>query len=549
MNSVFPPVYLSPQLRQSATTTAMMLDMMVALVPTLGMAVFLFGPRVLVLCAISVAACMFSEWIYRRLTHQSNTLGDLSACVTGLLLALSLPVSSPYWVPVLGGAFGIIVVKQFYGGLGKNFMNPALAGRMLAATLPILMTTWAQPLHWVSLISPDAVSAATPMASLNDGVLPAQSLPQLFLGQQGGCMGEVSSAMLLLGFAYLLLRKVISPRIPLAYLGTVALIALLFYPEGINPLLWCAYQLLGGGLIMGAIFFATDPTTSPVTPRGQIIFGVGCGLLTMLLRYHGSYPEGVGWAILTMNCLVWLMDRAGMPRRFGVERFTAVREGLRAAGESLSEIKFVNPGRPSSLSWGTMPGERYLDQLRPQAKAAGILLAVVMVTGLGIYSTYWLTSLDTQRSELRAEEALLAQVMPGAEISTETPYRAPNALSITAGYRENELLGYCVEVQTHGFSGPITMVVGVDLNGQVTGVAVTDHSESTGMGTMAMENAQLRKYVGMSGTIRTSGANSVDVVTGATATSEAITAGVNQALAIVANLETDGSVQYVDSDV
>ena len=276
---------------------------------------------------------------------------------------------------------------------------------------------------------------------------------------------------------------------------------------------------------------------------------MGCGLLTVLLRYYGSYPDGVGWAILTMNCLVWLMDRAGMPRRFGVERFTAVREGLRAAGESLSEIKFVNPGRPSSLSWGTMPGERYLDQLRPQAKAAGILLAVVMVTGLGIYSTYWLTSLDTQRSELRAEEALLAQVMPGAEISTETPYRAPNALSITAGYRENELLGYCVEVQTHGFSGPITMVVGVDLNGQVTGVAVTDHSESTGMGTMAMENAQLRKYVGMSGTIRTSGANSVDVVTGATATSEAITAGVNQALAIVANLETDGSVQYVDSDV
>ena len=196
-----------------------------------------------------------------------------------------------------------------------------------------------------------------------------------------------------------------------------------------------------------------------------------------------------------------------------------------------------------------LPGERYLDQLRPQAKAAGILLAVVMVTGLGIYSTYWLTSLDTQRSELRAEEALLAQVMPGAEISTETPYRAPNALSITAGYRENELLGYCVEVQTHGFSGPITMVVGVDLNGQVTGVAVTDHSESTGMGTMAMENAQLRKYVGMSGTIRTSGANSVDVVSGATATSEAITAGVNQALAIVANLETDSSVQYVDSDV
>ena len=344
------------------------------------------------------------------------------------------------------------------------------------------------------------------------------------------------------------MRRVISPRIPAAFLGTVAVLTFLFPRDG-TSLEWMTAQLCSGGLVLGAFFMATDYTTSPVTPRGQVLYGVGCGLLTVLLRYYGSYPDGVGWAILTMNCLVWLMDRAGMPRRFGVERFTAVREGLRAAGESLSEIKFVNPGRPSSLSWGTMPGERYLDQLRPQAKAAGILLAVVMVTGLGIYSTYWLTSLDTQRSELRAEEALLAQVMPGAEISTETPYRAPNALSITAGYRENELLGYCVEVQTHGFSGPITMVVGVDLNGQVTGVAVTDHSESTGMGTMAMENAQLRKYVGMSGTIRTSGANSVDVVTGATATSEAITAGVNQALAIVANLETDGSVQYVDSDV
>ena len=185
MTTPLSPACLPPQLRQSATTRAMMLDIMVALVPSLGMAVFLFGPRVLALCAISVAACVCSEWIYRRLTHQGSTISDLSACVTGVLLALSLPVSSPYWVPVLGGAFGIIVVKQFYGGLGKNFMNPALAGRMLCATLPILMTTWAQPLHWVSMLNPDAVSAATPLSSLHDGVLPSETLPQLFLGQQG----------------------------------------------------------------------------------------------------------------------------------------------------------------------------------------------------------------------------------------------------------------------------------------------------------------------------------------------------------------------------
>lgn len=553
MNSVFPPVYLSPQLRQSATTTAMMLDMMVALVPTLGMAVFLFGPRVLVLCAISVAACMFSEWIYRRLTHQSNTLGDLSACVTGLLLALSLPVSSPYWVPVLGGAFGIIVVKQFYGGLGKNFMNPALAGRMLAATLPILMTTWAQPLHWVSLIRPDAVSAATPMASLHDGALPAQSLPQLFLGQQGGCMGEVSSAMLLLGFAYLLLRKVISPRIPLAYLGTVALIALLFYPAGINPLLWCAYQLLGGGLIMGAIFFATDPTTSPVTPRGQIIFGVGCGLLTMLLRYHGSYPEGVGWAILTMNCLVWLMDRMGLPRRFGVSPFTVTRNLFSEIRASLAEIKFIRPEKKLhflGLKEGKMPGEAYLDPLRSHVKALAPLALVLVVTCGVIYGIHTATDLDTARAEAREQRALLSQVMPQADTSSETPYRANGALSILAGYSSSgELVGYCVEVQTQGFSGPVTMVVGVDLDGKVTGVAVTSHNETNRVGTEAMTSEALSRYVGLSGTIRTSGANSVDVVTGATATSKAITAGVNRALAIVANLDTEGEVEYVDSDV
>ena len=539
----------SPQIAQPATISSTMLDVIIALVPALAMAVFLFGVRVLALTAVSVGTCVLAEYGYRRLRGQSNTIGDLSACVTGLLLAMSLPVTAPYWAPVLGGLFAIVIVKQFYGGLGRNFLNPALAGRTLLCTFPGLMTSWVDAFQRPGLIhGVDAASSATPMAVLHAGAVPDLTLGQMLLGQHGGSIGEVSIFMLLLGGLYLIMRRVISPRIPAAFLGTVAVLTFLFPRDG-TSLEWMTAQLCSGGLVLGAFFMATDYTTSPVTPRGQVLYGVGCGLLTVLLRYYGSYPDGVGWAILTMNCLVWLMDRAGMPRRFGVERFTAVREGLRAAGESLSEIKFVNPGRPSSLSWGTMPGERYLDQLRPQAKAAGILLAVVMVTGLGIYSTYWLTSLDTQRSELRAEEALLAQVMPGAEISTETPYRAPNALSITAGYRENELLGYCVEVQTHGFSGPITMVVGVDLNGQVTGVAVTDHSESTGMGTMAMENAQLRKYVGMSGTIRTSGANSVDVVTGATATSEAITAGVNQALAIVANLETDGSVQYVDSDV
>jgi len=551
---LFAPAHLPPQLRQPSTTSAMMWDVIVALIPTLGMAVFFFGLRALVLCAISIGSCVFFEWGYRRLTHQSDTCSDLSACVTGLLLALSLPASSPYWVPIFAGAFSIIVVKQFYGGLGKNFMDPALAGRMLAATLPTLMTTWSRPLHRLPLLQVDVVSAATPMSYLHEGVLPPDlTLPQMFLGQRGGCMGEVSAFMLLLGFAYLVLRRVISIRVPAAYLGTVALTALLLCPAGISPLLWCAYQLLGGGLLLGAFFFATDPTTTPVTPRGQVMFGVGCGLLTMLLRCRSSYPEGVGWAILTMNCMVWLVDRIGLPRQFGIGNFAATRQLLGRARSSLAQIHFVKPHLSPRLKWlreGKMPGEEHLDQMRSTVKVLAPLALVLIVTCLGIFGIHRFTDLDTARAEIRAQQELLAQVMPQADYSSEAPYRASGALSITAGYTaEGELVGYCIEVQSQGFGGMVTMVVGVDLDGKVTGVAVTSHSETKTIGTAAMEPAALRRYVGRSGTIRTAGANSVDTVTGATVTSKAIIAGVNRALAIVADLDMEGDVDYVDSDV
>ena len=542
---------LPPQVAQPSNTAAMMTDVLVALLPALAMAVFFFGPRVLVLCAISVGSCVLLEYGYRRLTHQSDTIRDLSACVTGLLLALSLPVTAAYWVPVLGAAFAIVVVKQFYGGLGKNFMNPALAGRMLLAAFPMLMTSWSQPLQWVSLLGVDAVSAATPMSYLQDGSLPPHTLQQLLLGQQAGSMGEVSSLMLLAGGLYLVARHVISPRIPLAYLGTAAVIALVLHPAGVDPFLWMAYQLLGGGLIMGAVFFASDPVTTPVTPRGQLLFGVCCGALTMLLRYCSSYPEGVGWAILTMNCCVWLLDRAGTPRRFGTAHFSVLREWRAQARESLAEIKFVKPQlRLAWLREGKAPGEAHLDQIRLQAKALGVFAAVVLVTGGAIFFVHTRTDLDAAQTANRAQQELLAQVMPQAAFSSETPYRANGALSIQAAYSaDNQLLGYCVEVQSQGFSGVITMTVGVDLNGEVTGVAVTSHNEAPGVGTRAMTEEALSRYVGRSGTIRPSGSNSVDTVTGATVTSEAITAGVNRALAIVANLDTSEEIEYADTEV
>ena len=314
-----------PQLAQATSTTSIMLDVIVALIPALGMSVYLFGPRVLALTLISVGACVLSEYLYRRLTHQSNPLRDCSACVTGLLLAMCLPAASPYWVPLLGGVFAIVVVKQFYGGLGKNFMNPALAGRMLLSTFPFLMTTWVDALDYLPVWGEmDAVTSPTPMAALHSGRLPELDMGQMLLGQHGGSIGEVSIFMLLLGGLYLVLRRVIRLRIPLTYLGTVALLTLLF-PRGNDPLLWMGSHLLSGGLMLGAWFMATDYVTSPVTGWGQILYGVGCGCITVLIRYFGSYPEGVSYAILMMNACVVLLDKVGRPRRFGLRRKEAAK--------------------------------------------------------------------------------------------------------------------------------------------------------------------------------------------------------------------------------
>lgn len=534
-----------PQLTSFYTTRAIMADVLVALLPSLGMSVYLFGARVLALTALSVVTCVASEYLYRRLARKPRSIRDLSACVTGMLLAMCLPVTASYFAPILGGVFAIVVVKQFYGGLGGNFMNPALAGRMLLCTFPRMMTTWADAFDHVPVFgAADVVSSATPMSYLYNGQLPPLSAGQLMLGQHGGCIGEVSAFMLLLGGGYLMLRGIISPHIPLSFLGTVALCTF-FTPQAGGRLEWMAAQMLSGGLIMGAFFMATDYTTSPVTHRGQLIYGALCGLLTVLLRYHGSYPDGVGWAILTMNCGVWLLDRAGMPRRFGVPPLTHTRKRLLRIGKSLSAIRFVRPRwkLPSfSLPRETMPGERHLDRIRDLGLSAGAYAGVAAATALMIFGVHLFTEFDIARRGNQEEQAILSRVMPQAEVRTGTPYSSPDAVSITAGYAENSLVGYCVEVRAAGFGGMITMVVGVDLDGKVTGVAVTGHKEVLDFGTRALERDYLDGFIGRSGTLRFSGANSVDAVSGATVTSRAILTGVNQALSVVANLDTSGRV-------
>ncbi len=301
----------SPHIRAARDTRAIMLDVIIALVPALIASVIFFGLHALLITAMSVAGCVFFEWLYRFLMKKSCAIGDLSAVVTGLLLAFCLPPTVPFWLPLVGSLFAIVLVKQLFGGLGKNFLNPALAGRAFLFSYPVLMTAWK-----AAAFQGDAWTGATPLASLHAGVLAPDSVGAMFLGNIGGCIGEVSSLALLLGGAWLVWRKVIGLRIPLSYILTVAVITLLF-PRGNNALLWMLQNLFAGGLMLGAIFMATDYCTSPVTPKGQIIYGIGCGVLTVIIRYFGSYAEGVSYAILIMNLTVWMIDKATAPRRFG----------------------------------------------------------------------------------------------------------------------------------------------------------------------------------------------------------------------------------------
>ena len=310
----------SPHIRTGEDTRSIMLDVLIALLPALVVAAWMFGLRAILNTVLSVLGCLFFEWGYRKLLKKPDSTGDLSAAVTGVRLAYTLPVSIPWWILLIGDAFAIILVKQLFGGIGKNFMNPALAARAFLFSWPVAMTRWVAPLSYRSFFNPnlaDAVTSATPLAALKGGALPqGLTLLQDFLGQVGGSMGEVSAFALLLGGCYLLVRRTISPRIPLAFLGTVAVLTFLF-PQGNPRLGWMLWQLCSGGVMLGAIFMATDYTTSPVNPRAQIVFGVGCGALTVFIRYFGSYAEGVSYAILIMNAAVWLLDKALPNKRFG----------------------------------------------------------------------------------------------------------------------------------------------------------------------------------------------------------------------------------------
>lgn len=303
----------NPHIRAKDTTSRIMLTVVIALLLPAFFGIYNFGFRALVLILISIATCVLTEYIYEKLMKKPITIGDFSAVVTGLLLALNLPVSVPFWIPVVGGVFAILVVKMLFGGLGQNFMNPALAARcFLLLSFTGQMTNFSADGGLVKLV--DTVSGATPLAAVKAGE--KVDLLSLFLGNTQGTIGETSALAILIGAAFLLILKVIDWRIPCTYIGSFAIFVILFGGHGADGY-YLLEQLLGGGLMLGAWFMATDYVTTPITKRGQLVYGVILGCLTGLFRIFGASAEGVSYAIIFGNLLIPVIERLTVPTAFG----------------------------------------------------------------------------------------------------------------------------------------------------------------------------------------------------------------------------------------
>ena len=308
-------VSASPHVRSDETTQSLMANVIVALCPCVVASAIIFGVRALLVTAVSVVACVVFEWLYCKLLKRANPISDLSAVVTGIILAMNVPVGMPIGQLIIGDLVAIIVVKQLFGGIGMNFANPALVGRIvLFISFAGSMNKWVFPDAAV-----DQLSKATPLAVADPSKL---SLLDLFMGVHGGVLGETCALAILLGLIYMVATKTISIAIPASYVGSV----FVFYLIATKDLHSALVAVLSGGLLFGAVFMATDYVTSPVTPKGQIIFGVGCGLLTVFIRYFGGLPEGVSYSILIMNTLVWAIDKKTHPRKFGYQLDKAKKE-------------------------------------------------------------------------------------------------------------------------------------------------------------------------------------------------------------------------------
>lgn len=524
--SEFLNVSASPHVRDKSSTRGIMLDVCIAMLPATAFGVYQFGIHAAFVIIATVLACVLSEYVYERALKKPVTIGDCSAIVTGLILALNMPGGIPIWMPVVGGIFAIIVVKQVYGGIGQNWMNPALAARcFMLISFAGKMTDFT-----CSSLNFDSATTATPLAALKTGDLFNSyqfSLTDMFMGTVPGTIGEVSVIALLIGAAYMVIRKVISLRIPLIYMLTVAIFVFVFGEHDINYVL---AHLFGGGLLFGAFFMATDYTSSPITPMGQVVFAISIGILTSLFRLFGGSAEGVSYAIIIGNMLVPLIEKYTLPVAFGMKK---------------SKTAVNKSGKGSALSFAYF-------------KPAVVLFAVTLIAGLGLGYVSDITKEPILQSKLKAEAEANKKVFENADSFNNIDLSDSDLAGLAdAGYGKvrvdkafealdssGNVLGYVVSTtSSDGFGGDVSISVGITNEKTVNGIAYLLLAETPGLGMKAADEefySQFNNKPAGQFEVTKIGAksdNEINALSGATITSKAVTNAVNAAIYFVDNLK------------
>ncbi len=530
----------SPHVRSKATTSDIMFDVILALVPATAFGVYQFGASAGILVAVCIITALLSELIYEKLMHKKVTVGDYSAVLTGLLLALNLPPTLPWWMAMLGTIFAIIVVKQLFGGLGQNFMNPALAGRcFLVLSFGSYMTKFML----------DGVTQATPLANLRNG-LPI-NIKDMFLGYTAGTIGETSALALLVGAAYLLIKRVISPKIPVIYIGTFAIcIAIYAATKDYNVVDFTLAHLCGGGLMLGAWFMATDYVTSPITAWGKVIFGVILGLLTFVFRIFGGTPEGVSYAIIISNLLVPLIEKVTAPKSFGYGADVTKEDKKAKKAEKDDEPKQIMEEDESD----TKKPSKF--DAKGFVNAIVVLFAITLVMGAALGVVNNITKEPIAKTKQEAKEAASKKVYPtAAKIATSSTvdYASLNEIVHQLGYptvdidelavaldSSGALLGYVVTATTsEGYGGDIQIIMGISADGTVQGLDYLTINETVGFGLNAKEPEFTDQFVGQQvlefqyTKTGASGEGEIDAISGATITTSAVVDAVNAAVMIV----------------
>ncbi len=484
----------SPHRRSQNSTTRIMLDVLIALVPAFIAANIIFGLRAALVTLTCVASCVLFEYLTRKIMKRDNTISDLSAAVTGVLLAYNLPVTIPLWMAVVGSFFAIVVVKQLFGGIGQNFANPAITARViLLVSFSGQMTTWAQPFFYRSS-GADVITGATPLVQMGTSDMPGYL--DLFLGVRGGCLGETSVLALLIGGIYLVARRVIHPVTPITFVGTVFLFSVIF---GTDPVA----QIMSGGLMLGAIFMATDYSTSPVTTLGKIVFALGCGTLTIIIRQFGSYPEGVSFAILFMNILVPYIDKGTKIKPFGGKKMRVARDIV---------------------------------------KPVVTLAIIALVVSSALVFTYNLTKSDESAVSEEVQAAVNDLLGEGGE-QVEFDAAAFEENKLQTVFKDASGQKLALVVTPKGYGGDIEMVVAVDKDGKITGTRVTAQTETPDLGSRITEEEFQKQFVGKIGELTAvkngtaKGEGEIDAIAGATISSKGFTDGVNKALAAFEQLK------------